>query len=835
MKFLKLKVSLLALFTTLAASGFGSFNLQAKAVNAEISDKYYIGHLQGNKTYYGRPLDEGRSGTENRHVFLSDLATIGFEGYSDQADYYETHTSYRDVIASGKDVTGKELYNLYKNNGGSDEWWSSAHNHMLNYDGIILTQCNTNIHIDADDGYTRIGLSFDGTVVDILDYISEVAGCGFVLPCLYFDNIPVAYFSVTHSTNNDIYVANGNRNLAVLFDKNIISRGVVFTADSDLWNHTDIYAQHVGEKVMLIDVAGDSIPKISSVSQITYSPCVYTNSGDTWKINSGSRYDYTQYMFNPGITSQHLRIRTYHNAQVAPAEIGLLKVASGAIVLTHPLTREKYGFSQNTWFLKSITMSLYSQGEYVTERYSIATESEYENFVNTGTFAPKKMYWGPRYPFDSEYESSRTEATDRVVYTGQIGSGGLVYGYQMCGGQMVRPSHSSIITVLSAEFYQTNDAQSRFEFYSNISNPVEVSISYTDEYRYNYYADPCTTRIHADMYERNESGDDIAKVEPTNGAYIAVGIGSGLGIVGAIITWLTCQGVSKALSQGRNIQRFYFNFFDLFVNESIPLSSVTKLQFKYQLGNYPRETIGYKWIDDNDHSKGYRGIQLTPVKGENAPKILTETVEAQPNSNISTNFFGIDISTEKQDVFVDCTEKQVIVDSVRYNYFFQHIYHVTVKDDVVTKAPDWMCYYSPLSVWYTTTGGDTVRGTTDKEGYYIAEDANGKQIVMNLNDPEHPSDMTVDEFLGRDTDTTVINYDEPEQNDADAFITNIKNWFESIGEWFQSAGNGFATFFKILAIIAIVVIVIILLVLIIRFIRWIYRSLHDDRGGHRRN
>ena len=104
---------------------------------------------------------------------------------------------------------------------------------------------------------------------------------------------------------------------------------------------------------------------------------------------------------------------------------------------------------------------------------------------------------------------------------------------------------------------------------------------------------------------------------------------------------------------------------------------------------------------------------------------------------------------------------------------------------------------------------------------------------MNMDDPEHPSDMTVDEFLERETDTTVVDYDDPAPNDTDKTAADV---WSSIQNWFQHIGGAMGTFLKVLAIIAIVIIVLIVVVLLIKFIRWIYRSLTDDRGGgHRRN
>lgn len=803
MKIKKLALSLLGLFTIFATSGLSGLNyentdpvlaaLEEKLTEAGQVPKFQL--MNGEIIPSTMPMNIYDPSSPN--YFKNNMEAKGFD--YDEFESASQYTAYRDVIYEGEEVLGEYISNLWiENNAG----------HLGYVDpSLVITESNTNIYIESGD-YATLSLSFTCELSDYLYRVANTIGYDFMMPLFWFDNVPAIFIKIQKNNSwSSIYSNN-----------DIIEAAISYANGRESLSTNEHNIDALPEICVLLKIKPSTLTRISSIRSLTWN-CAALLGGSNYKITDNNVYEKTKYLISPYCESQQLHIKAIHNAKILPAEVKYFDVETGSLTLGHSLTHERYGVADYTWFLNSVTFEIYQNGSYQEYTYSLNTESEYDDFLNTNIVKPYTFYYGPRLPYENE--------------AGAIGSGGLIYGYQMQAGEIVNPSHSSVINIKSLNFYKTTDEDNKFEFYSEIANPVTKAVSLNNkEITFNWYADKATALIHVDMLERNESNLHETTYSATPTTYVAAEVL--LPGLGAFFSWLAGSIASNVSSSGKNIQRFYFNFYEKLGLEQIPIDKVMKLQFKYQLGNYPRETIQYNWIDDRDHSKGYRSVSLHQVDGVPVEHVTVAVRNNHKETTIHTideqmNSLGY-IESHEVDGFIDARSSNITINDIEFGYFYQHIYHT---DDY----RDWMCYFSPLSIWYETTAGTTVRGTTDNDGYYLTYDADGNEIVMNIEDPEAPSDMTVEEFLDREKeDVTVIDYEDPEENNTDQIITNIENWWNSVVDWFQSAGNGFATFFKILAIIAIVVIVIILLVLIIRFIRWIYRSLKDDGGGgHRRN
>lgn len=818
-KFKKLLAAAFGLFVTVASSGLsGSSFSHVDPVAAEMDER--LTEIPAFNNSVRVPTFSWSNGsispatapmqTENNsigNVFDSFLNANGFS-VSKYANA-TLHTAYRDVVYEGEEVLGDVI---------ADYYYESQPSYGYRYlsDGLVYTRSNTNIYINPSFE-SEIAFSFNSEVANYLCSVTKSIEKEMMVPFLYFDDIPVAYMRTTLSANKQSAWS------TILFLNDVIDNAICYAATSDnpaAEETTGVYS--LPEDYLLIKIKANTLSRISEVLSLTWNPA-YDKGGTDYKITSNTRFDITKYLISPVLESQQLHIKCVDNSRILVSEIENYDINNGTITLGHSITHERYGVSQQTWFLSSILLSVYNQGHTNFVQYDLNNESEYEDYFNTGTIKPYKFYWGPRYPFDNEVVQNRSEVDGKLVFTGNSqGTGGLIYGYRLQAGEAVRPSHSSIIKVLGLSFYQTDDSENRFEYEQNISNRISsVFMTVNDEITFNYYANQCTALIHVDMYERNESDLLTTRYTATTTTWVVGNVL--LPGLGALAIWGATKIASGQASRHTNIQRFYFNFFDRVSARDIPLENVTKLEFKYQLGNYPRQSIEYNYIDASDPSKGYTGITLHQVP--NVP-IQRMTVEKQYGSSFSTNHTFMDIGAigthEVNDCFVDASYDLQIINNVRYTYFFQHIYNTEDNND-------WMCYFSPLSIWYETIGGQTVRGTTDNDGYYLTTDAEGVEIVMNVDDPENPSEMTVDEFLERENeDVTVIEYEDPEENTYDQGITAVQNWWNSVVDWFKNTGS---TIFKVLAIIAIVIIAVILLILIIKFISWIHKSIKSDSGG----
>lgn len=823
MKIKKIVLSLLCLFTIFTTSGLFGLNydntdpvlaaLDEKLTQIGPTPKFYWENGSVNKCTMPMNI---YTDNDNGNYFRYNMQTLGFD-YDEFVDA-DQFTAYRDVIYEGEEVFGDYISNLWiENNSG-----------QLGYvdPSFSITQSNANIYIESDE-FADLSLSFSNELLGNLSTMASTIDYDFMMPLFWLDNTPAIYIK-----------ARKNNPWPILYSNNdIIEAAISYSngEESPSTGELNIYA--CPEICVLFRIKPSTITRISSITSLTWNHAAL-HGGTNYKITNNNRYEITKYLISPYCESQQLHIRAVHNVKVLPAEIKYFDVETGSLTLGHSLTHERYGIADHTWFLNSITFGIYQNGNIRDYTYTLNTKTQYENLLNTDVVTPYTFYYGPRVPYDKESGEGyvRKETNGNISYesSSAVGSGGLVYGYQMQAGEIVNPSHSSVIDIKSLTFYKTTDENNRFEFFSEITNPETKTVYLNNkEVTFNWYADKCTALIHVDMYERNESNLHETSYTGTPSTYITAELL--LPGFGAIGTWLAGVIASNVSSSGKNIQRFYFNFFEKLGLEQIPIDKVMKLQFKYQLGNYPRETIQYNWIDDRDHSKGYRSVTLHQVDGV---PVEHETVAVR-NSHKETTVHTINeqmnslgyIEQNEVDGFVDARSDNIVINDVKYSYFYQHVYHT---DDF----HDWMCYFSPLSIWYETTTGTTIRGTTDIDGYYLTYDPDGNEIVMNIEDPENPSDMTVDEFLDREAeDVTVVEYEDPEENTTDQIVTNISNWWNSVVDWFKNTGGAMGTFLKVLAIVAIVIIVLIVVVLLIKFIRWIYRSIKDDGSGsgHRRN
>lgn len=836
MKIKKLALSLLGLFTIFATSGLNGLNYEnidpvQAAMDEKLTDQGYVpvfSWVNGEISPGTMPMNIYDPNGSDGNYFIGQMENLGF--VYDEFDEAQQFTAYRDVIYEGEEVLGEYIADLYIDS--QDINYSSIENNL------VYTQSNTNIYINPNSS-ADLSLSFTSELPNYLYKVANRIGYDFMMPLFWFENVP-AFYIRAYKNSNWCHIYSNN---------DIIESAICYSNGRESSSSDEHNVNALPELCVLFRLKASTLTKISSIQALTWN-CAADLGGTNYKINSGNQYDYTRYLIAPYCESQQLHIKVINNAQIIPAEIKSLDIENGNFVLDHFLTHRKYGVADTKWYLNEISMTVYSNynnnPNYVAPEvtYTLNTKTQYEQYLNTHEVVPYRFYYGPRFLKENELIKNTTvdEDTGKEIVTTTMpdGTGGLIYGYQLQAGAAVRPSVSSVITITKMSFYQTNDEDDVFEFYSELNNPVITTVRFTDDtYHFKYQADKATALIRLHMYERQEKDLATVSYSPTTATYV---VGNIL-LPGAVnvFLWLGCAIATLANSDNynTNIQRFYFNFYDRMAASDIPLTKIKQLEFSYQLGDAERIVSGYEWIDANDRSKGFRGQQLLPIPELGTP--LTKRVTSTYNSQeqiYNTVFHQVDglgfVETrELEDCFVDISDDCIQMENgIFYSYFYQHLYHTYRDDDDKVRSKDWMVYFSPLSIWYETTAGETIRGTTHQDGLYLAYDENGKPQVYDIysETPDEPTGISPETFLNTPKTDVVIDHGDtgPEENTVTQIINDIKNWFTSVG-------GAMGTFFKILAIIAIVIIVIILLVLIIRFIRWIYRSLSDDRGGHRRN
>lgn len=139
-------------------------------------------------------------------------------------------------------------------------------------------------------------------------------------------------------------------------------------------------------------------------------------------------------------------------------------------------------------------------------------------------------------------------------------------------------------------------------------------------------------------------------------------------------------------------------------------------------------------------------------------------------------------ATVETNGFVSVEDDPAKIDGIEYSYYYQNIYETR-------NYSNFMCWWEPLSIWYTTTGGKTSRATAASDGSYAVEDPNGNMVVMTLDEPGKVQDISIQEWLQSvKTNGTNSGIEDGERNDVDKGIDSITN---GIADWFGSIGSTF--------------------------------------------
>ncbi len=488
-----------------------------------------------------------------------------------------------------------------------------------------------------------------------------------------------------------------------------------------------------------------------------------------------------------------------------PYQVSYFDYQRGEIGLGHSIYGDVYGTGSPSKILTSILFENDSYGV-STYYWTLMTSSDYNTYIDTSTefFETPgqilgKFAYAPRPLSDNE--------------TG--GSGGLVW-QPYCWYLNYDITRSSQIKIKSLTFATPGEHSL---FVDDASDLKTYNLS--DElFVFNYFCDKAIGHCSTEMYEMNiDTGGNKRQSNPFWNAVANILLPG----VGALANYISNSVYEANANRGLNIQRLYFNIKDSY-NQLIP--NVTKIQFKYQMGK--KDIIKDVNNDGTLEIGKYSDLPVSHMEA-NIQDVTTETISSTfYNTSHETNGF---ISIED--------DPQVLVSdtgiSNSYSYYYQNVYQTKdYQPDANHKAYfNHICYFSMMSIWYETYEGQTIRLTTDKDGYYLTTDNHGREIVMNINDSDNPSGMTVSEFLSLDNeDNTDYNYSNGSETTGDK---NIDAWEDFWGDVGDALAGLFtqSDFFKIILIIAGCVGGIILIIFAIRFFRFLFGN-GNKRSNRRR-
>lgn len=712
----------------------------------------------------------------------------------------------------------------------------------LPLDRIFSSESYLNMYVD-DNYSATIGFSFNEDLFTYLKNISSVSGVTYNIDAITLDNDVLAYFEVTSSTVNVVYPTHSVTSLKQTKRSE--------TYDGNTYNYFDL---------VFTFLAG-SVGHITKVTTLGYSTLIRTSqeyANFTYSFDKGyipievvdDDDDDIHYLIPDCLTvyyggycfSNENYTQSYQYQFILPYDV------------TYMHAEEEYSYLEDQTFSSvkfSIGNSIYG------ERYGVNalhkhlanmgisswnnTNENGEIFNSLSVFAPSTYGTYTQEPENLEDQMTRQASLinrffmaswliDDSEVADNIGSGSLVWKYLIPYYTMDSSKSQSLkidyLTFFENKNFSNNNGiqwtknQLGYTEYS-VAGLTKYVFSSTNRPKFQYFADKVTAKTSVEMFETNISGTAIVHNQ-TNATFFTILVGILTGIpVFALDTFLGIK-IGNVIadywqSHGLNGQRFYFNFYS---TENQVISNVKKIEFKYQMG--------YQNVNKKENSDGtfvvdyyHNDLLNHPIQTAKEEVGSSSTFPVQNffhTQEIQTNGF-VSIEEDPQTLIGNDGQK------IDYNYYYQNVYH---SDDY----RDFINYFSLLTCWYETNEGDCIRATTSIDGYYLAVDETGKEVVMNIDNPDEPSDMSVNEFLENDkSNQSTHNYDDGEESFldvvGDTLISSWADFWSQFGDMFSSTTS------KILGIISIIA-----LVVIVYFVgKFIYKIIFIKsltKGGKRK-
>ena len=636
-----------------------------------------------------------------------------------------------------------------------------------NISDLAYSICNLNYYGTGERGLD-ISFGFESRTLNSLVYVAEEINASYRIPCLMFDTNTFAVFDVSADgitlVTNDQFVSSVDLVFSTITTAASTSAGD--PGDRTRYNYTDV----------LFHIKPNTLTKISEFEILGYSSL-----------------------------GTHVQFFPKNDQCILPYDVQQFDWNNGELTLSHSIYGDSYGHEYQTKRLASITFEVYAMGERKSYTSTALSQAEYQDYMVSGNYTEEAL---------STLLKNRFTFGPRFRYDWEPSYGGDMIWMNYFPYQPYDVTKNSEIKILSMSFIDSHEN----------SHFVEA----TDERKtynlpdgaitFEYFGDKCLAMGSVEMHEMNMSSTKIVKVDANTWLNNLLFI---FNPIAGLITKASYSYFENTLSSGRNIQRFYFNFYD---QKKEILDNITKIEFRYQMGN-------------QNPIKEYNSDGTFSVKQD--PKLGTPLVarlERTSSTSIEIDADGLvwkSVSFEGNG-FVQCDPVELTGEDGTtdlYNYYYQNIYHT--EDSTAGKAYyDHISYYSVLSFWYETFEGQCVRLTTDIDGYYLSHDFNGNEKVFNISDPENPTDIDPDDFkkYGIDANET-HNYDSGERSDTDKAKDSWDEFWNGI---LGDASESWNDLKRIIAIAAICIGGILALGIVLRLFGFLGRSFKSFKSGRRK-
>ena len=698
---------------------------------------------------------------------------------------------------------------------GGPYYWEYQNNNLpfvnySNYDG------NTTINFDLVQVDSVLGSEIFGVFYDEnYEVADQYADCGQLMDMITIDTANINYVVSNHASvdlvlnyPSDLFTSlrsiarltNTEFNIPALYLDNELF--AMFNVSS---NGINLYTISQLVNTVKLGVSEDNY--IDAGNNRHHQNCVYVDLN--FKYDSSSyiiheiSYLTGDFFYSP--YNNRCYVKETNLNYILPYDITYFDYQRGEIGLGHSIYGDVYGTGSPSKILTNILFENDSYGAF-TYYWTLMTSSDYNTYIDT----------------ESEFFETPAQILGKFAYAPRPlsdnevgGSGGLVW-QPYCWYPNYDITKSSQIKIKSVTF-ATPDEHSLF--IDDVSNSKTYSLP-DGLFTFNYFCDKAIGHCSTEMYEMNF--DTGGYTQRTNWwIHVAYGVLT-LG-VGNLVTGIVDSVMETNANRGLNIQRFYFNIKDNY-NQLIP--NVTKIQFKYQMGK-------------KDIIKDYNNDGTLDIgKYSDLPVGHMEVTLKDTTTQQDVNWYNTITHETNGFVSIEDSPAELVSEngiSNSYSYYYQNVYQTKDNEPTVGKKAYYnhICYYSMMSIWYETYEGQTIRLTTDMDGYYLTTDNHGREVVINIADPTTPSGITVDEFLWSDNeDNTNYNYENGSETTTDIAIDSIEDWWKSVGDFFSNVFSGMDTVLRVALIILGAVGIIVVIAFVTKVMIWLFSG--NNRSKRRR-
>ena len=585
-------------------------------------------------------------------------------------------------------------------------------------DKIHLDKSNVNLY--AGNVNLSFSIGYDMMLFTALTEIAAETNKIFVVPALIMDDTIVAAFRINAT---EAKIITPNEAVTAVSQSYCVYQAVdYYTSGGSPVSH------YVYQNDVLFTFKKGAFTNVREICTPSYGNYVTEQSNE-----------YT-YEYALGYVEDGLDLRIpHHISEVAfslPYEITYFDYGNGYFGVGHSAYGEVYGSARQRMAVKDIRLTVYSQGQYNDVHLTGMDAGQYSTWVNYDEkFANRFVYL------------SRPRLDDEVG-----GEGSLVKAYYVPLIQY-DITVSSYITVKEITFYDKEGSEA---YVPSTVTEHHFQIPGT-AIRFEYYADQATARCYYEFEGINISDESVSQISFGWDSWWRWIARVANPLLADAVFWLGEQAANYYANKGLNCQRLYFNMYS---SDNKLIQNAFKIDFHYQQG---RKEVNRE-SDGSLVSKAKPYDDLDPLYAEAEVKMVNSTWY-HPMGGVSVDY--------KTNGFATCEEEPHKINGREYSYYYQNIYNTDTFSD-------FMCWWEPLSIWYTVPAtGETVRATTASDGTFAVKNGDGDYVVMSLDEPGKVLDIDFDDWVNGVTGNgTNYGIEDGEKNATDQTVDGIVSFFK---------------------------------------------------------